>query len=815
MNDRRPTEPELAAALRAHLPAAATADLPDGIHLAAATVPQQQALPSVLGALTDADPIGRQRALLIAAALLVAAALATAAVVGALNDRERNRPPLGGQGPLAFLRQNDLYLANPDGSDAVAVARLDGAELRNPRWSADGRLIAIQTSEPSIIVHDVRSGESRRLTSGTFGGWSPAKDALAYFTTNGDIAIVDVQSGASRTLVARPAGTDGFSDGQPYDPEPLAWSPDGRWIVASQQSGRSLDLLRIDAASGATGVLDTTTDFFRYRVDWSPDSSRVALAGNGEATTERLKVTGVDGTGTTDFVEPDGLVVDPDWSPDGAWIAYRSLAPSRDRAPALMIVRPDGSDARRLAVRAERIVGWSDDGASVAYSIDSDPDDDGGRELHLVTIDDGSDRVVSVPDGAGAFAWAKAVHDETGDVVAPSLPAPIASLIPEAAIAEPAAGEPVEPDAAWGGLAFRAPQDQEFDCRLAVLRFPDQLTVLEPQAQAAPPSASPAEPAGPIPSAVPANYCEFAFAPDRSVFMRWSQRDGTFEIVHPDGTLVSGPARSRGGMPTWSSAGSWIATRSCSEAGCPTTIMRPDGSDRRELIARTDCNEAGCPLNRIDSEDSVPRDLPAEPVWSAGDRVLAVPGLDGSLLVGNGDGTDLRAIGTFPPPTGWSADGSTFVFIRDGDAWLAEADGSGVRNLTEFPFGGAAGAWWSPDGRWIVVTQGFTVWVFSPDGSVRRRLGGGMEVSTSPAWSPLGTWLALEHDDRVTLFRVDDWSAVRLENATAPAWSRDGRHLAVVSQGEGGFEVDVMNPDGTGRVTVSSEIGYPPLTWLP
>ena len=72
-------------------------------------------------------------------------------------------------------------------------------------------------------------------------------------------------------------------------------------------------------------------------------------------------------------------------------------------------------------------------------------------------------------------------------------------------------------------------------------------------------------------------------------------------------------------------------------------------------------------------------------------------------------------------------------------------------------------------------------------------------------------WLALGHDNRVTLFRVDDWHAVRLENAQEPAWSRDGRHLAVVSENG----VDVMNPDGTGRVTVSSEIGYPPVTWMP
>ena len=780
MNDKRPTDLELAAALSAHLPAAARADLREEIHRATATMSQQQQLPSVLGALTDADPVARQRALLIAAALMLAVATAGAAVVGALDDRARDVLPLGGQGPLAFLRQSDLYLANPDGSDAIPVARIDGAELRNPRWSADGRLIAIQTREESIMVYDVGTGETRRLTPGTFGGWSPDGHSIAYFTTNGDIAIVDAESGASRTLVARPAGTNGFSDSQPFDPEPLDWSPDGRWIVAKGRSGESGALVRIDAASGATEVLDTTTEF-RYRADWSPDSSRVAFAGDGEGPSAALWITNVDGSDTTDIVEPGTVVLNPHWSPDGAWIAYQSSR--RDDDDALMVVRPNGGDAHRLADRVTRLMGWSEDGASVAYIKATD--DEGGRELHVVTIADGTDRVVSVPEGAGGFAWAKAVRDENGAVAAPSLPAPIASILPEAPIDGPPPGEPLEPDAAWGALAFRSQPVSEFDCYVTVLRFPDQRTVLAPQRDAAPPSVDPAEPAAPAPSAVAADYCELPFAPDGSAFMRASQRDGTLEVVRMDGTLVSGPARGPDGVLSWSPGASWIATTDCNDEVCTAIVMRPDGSDRREL--------PGGP-----------------PVWSSDDRVLAVPGPDGSLIVGNGDGSELRTIGTFPQPGGWSADGSTFVFIRDGDAWLADADGSDVRNLTEFPLGGAASASWSADGRWITVAQGFTQWVFSADGSIRQRLGGGMEAG-APAWSPDGRWLALGHDGRVTLFRVDDWHAVRLENAQEPAWSRDGRHLVVVSE-DG---VDVMNPDGTGRVTVSSEIGYPPVTWLP
>ena len=110
---------------------------------------------------------------------------------------------------------------------------------------------------------------------------------------------------------------------------------------------------------------------------------------------------------------------------------------------------------------------------------------------------------------------------------------------------------------------------------------------------------------------------------------------------------------------------------------------------------------------------------------------------------------------------------------------------------------------WSPDGRWIIVAQGFTIWAFSPDGSIRQRLGTGME-NVTPVWSPLGTWLVL--GDLTPCIRVEDWHAVRLENAGAPAWSHDGRHLAVVTENG----VDVMNPDGSGRVTVLFPGGRPP-----
>ena len=70
-------------ALRAHLPEAAAAGLRKRVFDTAETTAQLRSFPSFLGGLSDADPVGRRRSLLVAAALLLAMAVASATAVGA------------------------------------------------------------------------------------------------------------------------------------------------------------------------------------------------------------------------------------------------------------------------------------------------------------------------------------------------------------------------------------------------------------------------------------------------------------------------------------------------------------------------------------------------------------------------------------------------------------------------------------------------------------------------------------------------------------------------------------------------------------
>ena len=69
MNAPRLTDAQISQALRAHLPERAQAGLRERILETAETTGQQRALPSFLGALSEADPVTRRRSLLIAAVL--------------------------------------------------------------------------------------------------------------------------------------------------------------------------------------------------------------------------------------------------------------------------------------------------------------------------------------------------------------------------------------------------------------------------------------------------------------------------------------------------------------------------------------------------------------------------------------------------------------------------------------------------------------------------------------------------------------------------------------------------------------------------
>ncbi len=183
----------------------------------------------------------------------------------------------------------------------------------------------------------------------------------------------------------------------------------------------------------------------------------------------------------------------------------------------------------------------------------------------------------------------------------------------------------------------------------------------------------------------------------------------------------------------------------------------------------------------------------------------------------------------------WSPDGSQIAFAvdvgeRKTELFVVRPDGSGGRRLTDADSIDTNPSW-SPDGRMLayehVEDDSASVWVTSLDGAVNRHL----PIPTvdpgsfrGPEWSPTKDLIAFcalvpGRGFGVWTVRSDGSNLRKLADglwADRPAWSPDGKLLAVPIQVQRLWQLIVMNFDGTGqRALASSEQGSMGPAWSP
>jgi Tol biopolymer transport system component len=237
---------------------------------------------------------------------------------------------------------------------------------------------------------------------------------------------------------------------------------------------------------------------------------------------------------------------------------------------------------------------------------------------------------------------------------------------------------------------------------------------------------------------------------------------------------------------------------------------RPNGSYRRELVKA---------------------DVAYAPRWSPdGTRVLfSTPIENGSrsydLFVIRADGSHLRrltrtrAAETWPV---WSPDGRRIAFLIGHRVWVMRTDGTHRRPFAEVGYYRSFD--WSPSGLIAYAARDDDLYVVDPDGGSPVRIldepPGGEEHVYDLNWSPNGRWIVLteahggpcDFCTRLAKVRADgtDYTPFRWDlsyGSIQPAWSPDGHsirfcHLYDDPNDYPAFATFSMRPDGTHRRAV-------------
>jgi Tol biopolymer transport system component len=304
---------------------------------------------------------------------------------------QRVEPPVA-SGALAYALGGDIYVADPDGSNAVKIADAttdagcEGiGEYKYPSWSPDGRYLAFQdcTSSrqiyPGVVISDPHGNVVAEFPKSGWGfTWSPDSTLVAVWEAGGTIGVYGVDGERQASLRLPPVG--GGDDSAP------GWMPDGSALLV----GGSL-VVPLDGSAGYELSLGG------HAASYSPDGTRIAVLRHNSIT-----VIDADGSPVSEVDGIDGVDAWADaWSPDGDRFALVWQSPPGDGsspregdlivvdvASGTVTVLPEATAALNDGDQIEGVPGFSPQGDRILY----DAGDGAGGNMALWSIGvDGSD----------------------------------------------------------------------------------------------------------------------------------------------------------------------------------------------------------------------------------------------------------------------------------------------------------------------------------------------------------------------------------------------------------------------------------------
>jgi Tol biopolymer transport system component len=169
-------------------------------------------------------------------------------------------------------------------------------------------------------------------------------------------------------------------------------------------------------------------------------------------------------------------------------------------------------------------------------------------------------------------------------------------------------------------------------------------------------------------------------------------------------------------------------------------------------------------------------------VFAPGEPDVALRSLDVWTVRGSGRGRrNLTRDGSASSPA-WSPDGRKLAFARGDGVFVIRRDGSGKVRIARRDDPGAPA--WSPDGRRLAFTVPGELRVVNANGADHRLVARGADSGSPFSWSPDGRSIAYAGPRGVVLVpRQGGRSRLVGRGFVEPAWSPEGRRIAVVRQG--------------------------------
>ena len=480
--------------------------------------------------------------------------------------------------------------------------------------------------------------------------------------------------------------------GMDYSP---SLSNDGQWVLFTSERNGSADIYRVHP--DGTG-LDRLTDdpAFDDQAALSPNGETLAYVSTRKAGHARVWLMDMKTRRSRLLSVQPGSGFQPTWSPDGKWLAFSSddgrfagHMPGRwekTQSLSIYIVRPDGSGLRRVT-RGRGVAGspqWSPDGKRIYYYETTEI---GAVFAMGGDATKGATQIVSVAVADGTFT-----PKTTGDGVR-RWPQPLID----------------------GSIAYLGSDKNNatFLCHLkdgvvtkgqiGNIRSPhwssDGKTVV---------------------------YAEVTWDDKFEMQPGFSLQPG-FQLTR----LASG-----GFFPSESPNRERMVLSSNMQS---LVSMKPDGSDRKQLLSLTDA-------------------LLLSPIYSPDGKKIAFsrglyfrpPGHPlGQVGIMNSDGTNAQYSGIPNTNSGfptWSPDGKSIVYSQDAHLVVWNLESGERRNLT-MP-GGQRDTFpqWSPKGDWIAFSsdresdEDFKLYLIRPDGTGLHRLTD-KSGDSHCSWSPDGNWI--------------------------------------------------------------------------